>query len=71
MVLQQQERQKLGLPTGPMPDGSPNLTLLDKFGQLKASQKDRANQVTEVALEPTAITPTGVIYGFKAYGMTP
>jgi hypothetical protein len=66
-----QERQKLGLPTGPMPDGSPNLTLLDKFGQLKASQKDRANQVTEVALEPTAITPTGVIYGFKAYGMTP
>ena len=28
--------QKLGIPTGPLPDGSPNLMLLNLYGTMKA-----------------------------------
>lgn len=56
-----QELQKLGIPTGPMPDGSPNLNVLSKFGQMKAMAKEDAeNNKVEVAIGPLAITPAGV-----------
>jgi hypothetical protein len=35
-----EEYQKLGLPTGPMPDGSANLGLISVFGQLKGTKKE-------------------------------
>jgi hypothetical protein len=35
-----EEYQKIGLPTGPMPDGSPNLGLASLFSQLKANKKE-------------------------------
>jgi len=35
-----EEYQKVGLPTGPMPDGSPNLGLASLFSQLKANKKE-------------------------------
>lgn len=35
-----EEYQKIGLPTGPMPDGSPNLGLAALFSQLKANKKE-------------------------------
>lgn len=35
-----EELQKTGLPTGPMPDGSPNLMLIQACGAVKAVQKE-------------------------------
>jgi len=35
-----EEYQKIGLPTGPMPDGSPNLGLASLFSQLKGNKKE-------------------------------
>ena len=35
--------QKIGIPTGPMPDGSPNLQVLSMFSQLKASAMEEAS----------------------------
>ena len=35
-----EEYQKIGLPTGPMPDGTPNLGLAALFSQLKANKKE-------------------------------
>jgi hypothetical protein len=58
------EYQKLGLPTGPMPDGSPNLMLASKFAEITGVQtEDIQNGVVNVLLPaPTPIT----LYGIKA-----
>ncbi len=64
-----QELQKLGIPTGPLPDGSPNLTLLSIFAQLKASAREEAeNGKVQVALPPLAITPAGLTIPSSAFG---
>ena len=64
-----EEMQKMGIPTGALPDGSPNLDLLSKFGQMKASQKEKAeNGNLELAISPTDVSPTRVVNGLKAYG---
>ncbi len=55
-----EEMQKLGIPTGPMPDGSPNLTVLSMFGNIKGIEKENINRKVTVALKPTAITPAGL-----------
>jgi hypothetical protein len=52
--------QKLGLPTGPLPDGSPNLGLQSMYSQLKgADLEQKENGKLEVGL----VTPFGTFKG--------
>jgi len=63
------ELQKLGIPTGPMPDGSPNLGLLAMFGQMKAMANEQAeNGKVEVAVDPLSFTPAGLTNGIVIFG---
>jgi len=64
-----EELQKLGIPTGAMPDGSPNLTVLSMFSQLKAQALEKAeNGKVQVAVGPLTITPAGVTVPSNAFG---
>jgi len=55
------EMQKSGMPTGPMPDGSPNLDVLSKFAQMKAMANEEAeNGKVQVAIGPLTVLPAGV-----------
>ena len=64
-----EELQKIGVPTGPMPDGSPNLTVLSMFSQLKASaSEENLNGKVEVAIGPLTITPSGFTLPASAGG---
>lgn len=64
-----EELQKLGIPTGPLPDGSPNLDVLKMFGQMKAGAKEEAeNGKVQVALGPLTITPAGLTVPASAFG---
>jgi hypothetical protein len=57
-----EEMQKSGIPTGSMPDGSPNLDLLSKFSQMKAMANEEAeNGKVQVALGILSVTPAGTI----------
>lgn len=54
------EMQKSGIPTGAMPDGSPNLDVLSKFAQMKAMANEEAeNGKVQVAIGPLTVLPTG------------
>lgn len=47
------ELQKLGLPTGPLPDGSPNLGLVAEYSSLKGQANELwANAKTEIIIPP-------------------
>jgi hypothetical protein len=64
-----EELQKLGIPTGPMPDGSPNLTVLSMLGQMKAMSVEEAeNGKVQIAIGPLAITPAGLTVPSSAFG---
>ena len=64
-----EELQKLGIPTGPMPDGGPNLTVLSMFSQLKASSNEEAeNGKVQIAVPPLSITPAGLTIPSSAFG---
>jgi len=64
-----EELQKLGIPTGPLPDGSPNLDVLKIFGQMKASAKEESeNGKVQIALGPLTMTPAGVTVPASAFG---
>ena len=64
-----EEYQKLGIPTGPLPDGSPNLEVLSVFGQLKAQAKEEAeNGKVQVAIGPLTITPAGLTIPASSFG---
>jgi hypothetical protein len=55
------EYQKLGLPTGPMPDGSPNLMLQAKFAEIFSIQKEEnENGKVQVFIKPLTVTPAGL-----------
>ena len=55
------EMQKAGMPTGAMPDGSPNLDVLSKFAQMKAMANEEAeNGKVQVAIGPLTVTPAFV-----------
>ena len=64
-----EEMQKSGIPTGDLPDGSPNLMLQSMFSQVKGQLKEtQENGKVEVAIDPLSVvggTTTGVV---KAYG---
>lgn len=64
-----EELQKMGIPTGALPDGSPNLDVLGKFGQMKAMAKeDSDNNKLQIAIGPLAITPAGLTVPSSAFG---
>jgi hypothetical protein len=61
--------EKIGVPTGPMPDGSPNLEVLSRFAQIKAvASEDAENNKIQVAIGSLAITPAGVTIPASAFG---
>jgi len=64
-----EELQKLGVPTGPMPDGSPNLDVLKIFGQMKAMSNEEAeNGKVQIAVGALTITPAGLTVPTSVYG---
>jgi hypothetical protein len=64
-----EEMQSLGIPTGLMPSGAPNLDMLGKFGQMKAmANEDAENNKIQIAVGPLTITPAGLTVPSSAYG---
>jgi hypothetical protein len=64
-----EELQKIGVPTGDMPDGSPNLSVLSMFSQLKGSMGEMAeNGKIQVAIPPLTITPAGLTIPASGFG---
>jgi hypothetical protein len=64
-----EELQKIGVPTGALPDGSPNLDVLGKFGQMKAmAREDSDNNKVQMAIGPLTITPAGLTVPSSAFG---
>ena len=64
-----EEMQKLGIPTGDLPDGTPNLELLSRFAQIKGmSFEETENGKVQVALGPLTITPAGLTVPTSVFG---
>jgi hypothetical protein len=64
-----EQLQKLGIPTGPLPDGSPNLDVLKMFGQMKAmSTEESENGKVQIAIGPLTMTPAGLTVPTSAFG---
>ena len=65
------ELQKMGIPTGPLEDGSPNSFVLSKLADLKGAAKEAAeNSKTQVAIPPLTITPAGFTLPSAGFGKT-
>jgi len=64
-----EDLQKMGLPTGAMPDGSPNFGVLSIMSQITAQAKEEAeNGKVQIALPPLTITPAGLTIPQSAFG---
>lgn len=64
-----EELQRLGIPTGPMPDGGPNLQVLSVLGQLKSmASEENENGKVQIAIGPLSITPAGLTVPASAFG---
>jgi hypothetical protein len=64
-----EELQNMGIPTGAMPSGAPNLEMLGKFGQMKAMAiEDAENNKIQIAIGPLTMTPAGLTVPSSAYG---
>jgi len=64
-----EEMQKLGIPTGTMPDGSPNLDVLKMLGQMKSMASEEAeNGKVQIAVGPLTMTPAGLTVPSSAFG---
>ena len=64
-----EELQKIGVPTGDMPDGSPNLSVLSTFSQMKAQSNEQAeNGKIQVAIPPLTMTPAGLTVPASGFG---
>ena len=64
-----QELESLGIPTGPMPDGGPNLHVLSILAQLKAQAAEESeNGKVQIAVPPLTITPAGLTVPQGAFG---
>ena len=64
-----EEMQKLGIPTGDLPDGTPNLELLSRFAQIKGmSFEETENGKVQVAVGALTITPAGLTVPTSAFG---
>lgn len=61
--------QELGIPTGPMPDGSPNKFLASIKAMIDGNSKETAeNGKVAIGIGPLTITPAGVTIPKDAYG---
>ena len=65
-----QELQKVGIPTGPMPDGSPNLTVLSMYSSIKGQGSEMSNSKVQVAIPPLTMTPAGFTIPSAGYGLS-
>jgi len=63
------ELQKIGIPTGPMPDGSPNLTVLSLYSMLQGQSYEMLNSKIQVAVPALAVLPTGLTVPGQAFGV--
>ena len=64
-----EEMQKMGIPTGPLPDGTPNLNVLQMFGQMKAQAMEEAqNGKVQIAIPPLTMTPAGLTVPSNSFG---
>ncbi len=63
------ELQKIGIPTGDMPDGSPNLSIMAMFSQIKGMSGELAeNSKVQVAIPPLTMTPAGITVPQSSFG---
>ena len=61
--------EKLGLPTGPMPDGSPNLFLAAADEIIGAIDKEETtNGQVQIAVDPLSVLPIGVTIPQVVFG---
>ena len=64
-----QNLEELGIPTGPMPDGSPNEFLMAIKGMIDGNSKEIAeNGKVAIGVGPLTITPAGITIPKDAYG---
>lgn len=64
-----EELQSIGLPTGPMPDGSPNLFLAATMSQIKGQDRENSeNGKVQIFAKPLAISPAGFTLPAAIYG---
>jgi hypothetical protein len=64
-----EEMQKIGVPTGAMPSGAPNLELLSKLGQMKSmANEESENSKVQIAIPQLKMAPIGVTIPDIAYG---
>ena len=64
-----QNLQELGIPTGPMPDGSPNKFLASIKAMIDGNSQEIAeNGKVAIGIGPLTITPAGVTIPKDAYG---
>lgn len=65
-----EQLQKLGVPTGALPDGSPNLYLQSIIGQISGVETERnQNGVSKTALGPIPVPPFGTIPSITLTGI--
>jgi hypothetical protein len=65
-INQIEQLQKLGLPTGPLPDGSPNLGLIAGFAALQGQSKElNENAKVEFAIPPLPVA--GVVTSISSF----
>jgi len=60
MISTIEEMQKLGIPTGPMPSGAPNLSMQKVLAQIQGSDKEGKSRKTQVFIKPLTVTPAGI-----------
>jgi hypothetical protein len=69
MINTVEEMQSIGLPTGAMPDGSPNLMLASMFSQMKGQDKEQAeNGKVQIFAKPLAVSPAGFTKASSIFG---
>ena len=64
-----EEMQKIGIPTGDMPSGAPNMDILGKFSQMKSMAfEESENNKVQIAVGPLTLTPAGFTVPANAFG---
>jgi hypothetical protein len=63
--------QQLGIPTGAMPDGSPNMGMISMLQQLKGAEKESAqNSKLSVGVKPAVVLPSGQTIPGQSFGVS-
>ncbi len=64
-----QDLEAIGVPTGPMPDGSPNKFVASVYSILKGQEKEMTeNGKVAIGIGPLTSLPTGITIPNDAYG---